>query len=183
MNTSLVWVTAGVTCILRLHLHSLLLLPAESISRRPFRHLDENREATDPEVRRGGHDCTIGLGLLAELKTTAVVCIHVEQAWQQPTCNQDLNLRFSALLTHQTWTLWLFLHACGTLVHILTPHLGSKCSALCNSNWCTWYKNSAKFYWMKIISLINDTISSVTGKYKKGNIFIFSKGAFQIFSK
>lgn len=89
--------SAGLTCILLLHLHSLLLLPAESISRRPFRHLDVNREATDPEVRRGGHDCTIGLGLLAELKTTAVVCIHVEQAWQQPTCNEDLNLRFSAL--------------------------------------------------------------------------------------
>lgn len=46
-------ISEGLTCIPRLRLHALVLLPAESVSLRPFQHLDADREATDPEVCRG----------------------------------------------------------------------------------------------------------------------------------
>lgn len=125
-------VSAGPTCILRLHLHSLLLFACRIYlvgshfstwmwtERRLILRCDEE-----------GHDCTVGLGLLAELKqqllflhpcTTGLAATHMQR--------RSKSAIFSALLTHQTWTLWLFLHARATLVHILTPHLGSKCSAL-----------------------------------------------------
>lgn len=146
-------------------------LPAESVRRRPFQTWTERLPIPRCDERSRLHK-----GLVVLHRWCGASLLKQQLLFACSTCFAPANMRWrhasvnSSHVNSNTPCSYFY----RLTVHVWTlkhPIWIPNTLQWCNSNWCTWYKKSAKFYQIKLFSLINSPIylllkRSSIAKYK-----------------